>query len=98
MREYRTEAIVTNNRTLILEDLPFQEGEKVEIVVRTSKRGVESGERYPLRGAPIQYTDPFESVAEDDWEALRPQFGSARGLITISEDFDEPLEDFEKYS
>ena len=27
----------------------------------------------------------------------RPQFGSARGLITISDDFDEPLEDFEEY-
>lgn len=27
----------------------------------------------------------------------RPQFGSAKGLITMSEDFDEPLEDFEEY-
>jgi antitoxin (DNA-binding transcriptional repressor) of toxin-antitoxin stability system len=27
-----------------------------------------------------------------------PQFGSARGLITISDDFDEPLPDFEEYS
>lgn len=27
----------------------------------------------------------------------RPRFGSAKGLITISEDFDEPLEDFNEY-
>lgn len=27
----------------------------------------------------------------------RPQFGSARGLITMSDDFDEPLEDFTEY-
>jgi prevent-host-death family protein len=27
----------------------------------------------------------------------RPQFGSAKGLITMSEDFEEPLEDFEEY-
>ena len=27
----------------------------------------------------------------------RPQFGSARGLITMSDDFDEPLEDFKDY-
>ena len=27
----------------------------------------------------------------------RPQFGSAKGLITMSEDFDEPLEDFDEY-
>ncbi len=27
----------------------------------------------------------------------RPQFGSAKGLITMSEDFDEPLDEFEEY-
>jgi prevent-host-death family protein len=26
-----------------------------------------------------------------------PQFGSAKGLITMSEDFDEPIEDFNDY-
>ncbi|HEY3139446.1 MAG TPA: type II toxin-antitoxin system Phd/YefM family antitoxin [Blastocatellia bacterium] len=27
----------------------------------------------------------------------RPQFGSGEGLITMSDDFNEPLEDFEEY-
>jgi len=27
----------------------------------------------------------------------RPRFGSGKGLITISDDFDEPLKDFEEY-
>ena len=27
----------------------------------------------------------------------RPRFGSAQGLITMSDDFDEPLADFEEY-
>ena len=27
----------------------------------------------------------------------QPQFGSAKGLITISEDFNEPLEDLKEY-
>ena len=27
----------------------------------------------------------------------RPQFGSAKGLILIGDDFDEPLEDFAEY-
>ncbi len=26
-----------------------------------------------------------------------PKFGSAKGLIEMSDDFDEPLEDFEEY-
>ena len=30
--------------------------------------------------------------------ASRPQFGSARGLITIADDFDEPLEEFDEYT
>jgi antitoxin (DNA-binding transcriptional repressor) of toxin-antitoxin stability system len=28
----------------------------------------------------------------------RPQFGSAKGLISISDDFDEPLEDLAPYN
>ena len=27
----------------------------------------------------------------------RPQFGSARGLVTMADDFDAPLEDFAEY-
>jgi prevent-host-death family protein len=27
----------------------------------------------------------------------KPQFGSAKGLITMTEDFDEPLDDFKDY-
>lgn len=27
----------------------------------------------------------------------RPRFGSAKGLITMADDFDEPLEDFDEY-
>jgi prevent-host-death family protein len=29
---------------------------------------------------------------------LRPKFGSAKGLVEMSDDFDEPLEDFEAYA
>ena len=28
----------------------------------------------------------------------RPRFGSAEGLVAVSEDFEEPLEDFEEYA
>ena len=31
------------------------------------------------------------------WAKARPQFGSAKGLITMADDFDEPLEDFAEY-
>ena len=28
---------------------------------------------------------------------MRPQFGSAKGLVTLSADFDQPLDDFDDY-
>ncbi|MFO7918473.1 MAG: DUF2281 domain-containing protein [Anaerolineae bacterium] len=46
-------------------------------------------------------------ILKDDQEAVQlvpvappercPQFGSARGLITMADDFDAPLEDFVEY-
>jgi antitoxin (DNA-binding transcriptional repressor) of toxin-antitoxin stability system len=46
-------------------------------------------------------------IAKDDQHVVKlvpiarekpcPQFGSAKGLISISDDFDEPLEDFAEY-
>jgi len=29
--------------------------------------------------------------------SARPRFGSARGLVTMADDFDAPLEDFDEY-
>jgi antitoxin (DNA-binding transcriptional repressor) of toxin-antitoxin stability system len=43
-------------------------------------------EEHLVRLVPVPRTNP------------RPQFGSARGLITMSEDFEEPLEEFEEYT
>jgi antitoxin (DNA-binding transcriptional repressor) of toxin-antitoxin stability system len=31
-------------------------------------------------------------------EEPRPKFGSAKGLIEMSDDFDEPLDDFKEYA
>ena len=40
---------------------------------------------------------PVAKLAAVSSTKPRPKFGSARGLITISDDFDEPLEDFREY-
>ena len=71
MQTYRVETKVSRNRTLTIKGLPFQVGEKVEVIVRRREREREHRGRYPLRGKPIRYPDPFGSVAENDWEALR---------------------------
>ncbi len=41
---------------------------------------------------PVAKLVPFHHVRS------QPRFGSARGLITMPDDFDEPLEDFADYT
>ena len=69
MQDYRVSTEVSRDGSLTLEGLPFRAGDKVEVSIRSRERG--EGGRYPLRGKPIQYSDPFGSVAEEDWLALK---------------------------
>jgi hypothetical protein len=71
MKTYRVETTVSNDGTLTIETLPFQAGDKVEVIVRSCEERQPRQERYPLRGQPIRYTEPFESVAEEEWNALK---------------------------
>lgn len=43
-------------------------------------------------------TLPLSQLFEDTDSVKVPKFGSARGLVNMSDDFDEPLEDFEEYA
>ena len=71
MQDYRVETEVESDGSLTIKGLPFQAGDRVEVIIRGHKPGDDNGARYPLRGKPVRYTDPFGSVAEEDWEALR---------------------------
>ncbi|MBN1875010.1 MAG: hypothetical protein JXA33_12330 [Anaerolineae bacterium] len=70
---YKAEAVVKQSGTLVLEHLPFQVGDCVEVIVtRVSKLPQPSVvEAYPLRGTVLRYDDPFAPVAESDWEILQ---------------------------
>ena len=71
MQAHRTTAIVSENGSLTIDKLPFAAGNPVEVVVFPARRQAPRGERYPLRGTPIQFDDPTEPVTEADWEVLR---------------------------
>ncbi len=71
MEAYRARAQVNQDGSLTLNDLPFQAGEEVEVIVLAEVRRAREEHRYPLRGTPIHYPNPFKPVAEDDREALR---------------------------
>jgi prevent-host-death family protein len=44
-----------------------------------------------------QDAQPIAQVTAAKEVAKRPQFGSARGLVTLTEAFDAPLDDFREY-
>ena len=59
MKTFRIEITISDDKTLTIKELSFPAGDKVEVVVRSSKRRKK-------RGEPIWYIDPFKSVAEED--------------------------------
>ena len=73
MNAHRVETVIRQDRTVVLKNLPFREGESVEVLISScpspSAQGKNSSEkdRYPLRGTPIKYLDPTEPVADGDW-------------------------------
>jgi hypothetical protein len=71
LQAHRVETTLTQDGTLTLEHLPFQAGETVEVIVLTNTFPPAPHDRYPLRGTSIQYQEPLEPVAEQDWEILQ---------------------------
>ena len=67
---HRIQTKVGPDRIIVLDNLPFREGDIVEIVV-IPHHSVEQGKRgYLLRGRPVFYENPLSAVADDDWDAL----------------------------
>lgn len=69
MRAHRVETAVEQDGTLVLDGLPFDEGEAVEVVVLSRADAARGSDLYPLRGKPVRYIAPTEPVADGEWEA-----------------------------
>ena len=69
MSTYKLITTVTSDGKLILSNLPFQAGDKVEVSVR--EQPLATTNRYPLRETPVHYIAPFDSVDEEAWTALK---------------------------
>ena len=67
MAPYRTETTVHPDKSVTVRDLPFAEGQAVDVIVLPHT--VSSPTERPLLGLPITYIDPAEPVALEDWEA-----------------------------
>ena len=71
MEEHRIKTTLEQDGTLTLEGLPFHAGETVEVIILAESQKAVREKPYPLRGTTVTYRDPFDSVAADDWEAVR---------------------------
>ena len=69
MSVHVAEATVDPLGRLVLDHLPFQPGEKVDVVVRSH----DARDRAPadLHGSVLRYENPHAPVAESDWESSR---------------------------
>jgi hypothetical protein len=66
------EAIVQQDGGLALKDLPFKEGEHVEVIVlESSPKKAPKLHWKDLAGSVLRYDDPTKPVAVEDWDALK---------------------------
>ena len=72
MEAVRIEATIQPHGRVILNDLPFEDGKQVEIIVLDIHGKGKSPTANPLKGTLLKYEDPFEpAVPIEDWEVLR---------------------------
>jgi len=74
MNAIRIRTQLTQNHELILKDLPLKKGRKVEVIIleEESDNATPLVNRFPLRGRPLRYDEPFGSATDEtDWEATR---------------------------
>ncbi len=71
MKAYRIETTISEDKSLLLKEVPFRAGDTVEVIVLSAPERRQAENRYSLRGTPIQYDDPTEPVAESDWDVLK---------------------------
>lgn len=74
MNAIRIRTQISQDNELILRNLPLPKGKRVEVIILDDdQEGVlPKQNRFPLRGKPIRFDDPFgPATDETDWETAR---------------------------
>ena len=69
MRSFYAHTVVQEDGMLILEHLPFVQGDNLQVFISVIKPA--SSDPYSLRGTVLKYDRPFDAVAEEDWAAAK---------------------------
>ena len=65
------ETTVGEHGELVLKGLPFEPGEPVEVLVVSKTAGSLTAGGQSLRESVLEYREPLEPVASEDWDALQ---------------------------
>jgi len=71
-KQVHIQATVGAHGSVVLDQLPYEPGQRVDVTISPiAPPTVEGTSRYPLSGLKVEYDQPFEGIAEADWEAAR---------------------------
>jgi len=65
MKAYRTYAKITKSRRVVLSDLPFEEGQRVEVVVLGNDQAADAGEKARALFTETQALPSSHAISED---------------------------------
>ncbi len=73
MEAYKTKAKVKKNHKVHIDNVPFDDGQEVEVVISVSKKNEHDNElKDSLVGSVIKYDNPFEpAITTQDWELIK---------------------------
>jgi hypothetical protein len=71
MQSHWRHTTVGEHGELVLEGLPFEAGQPVEVLVIAKDTGKRTTGDRSLRDSVLEYFEPFEPVAGEDWDALK---------------------------
>ncbi|MBX7043263.1 MAG: hypothetical protein K1X85_10195 [Ignavibacteria bacterium] len=73
METFKTKTKVKKNHKVQIDDVPFDDGQEVEIIISVSNKNEHYNKMIDsLKGSVLKYDNPFESViTSDDWDLLK---------------------------
>jgi len=71
VQAFRTDTAIGAQGDLRLEGLPFEPGQAVEVLVISKTVGSATAAGQSLLGSVLEFHDPLEPVASEDWDALQ---------------------------
>ncbi len=71
MQAYTYDLTMEKSGVLTLKNLPFNAGERIEVIIISRSKPKRKKNLYPFWGKSITYLNPTAPVAEADWEVYK---------------------------